>query len=332
MRPPSSSFQHWPWVMSIALMAYLAPVGCAATGAAPPTATQPPQPAVTEATIDMPPPTPTTPVICNADEALRRVGQLLAGRTFEAHYLTMNQQLTLSIWLVDPEIDPHATVDNLGENNRRAMLTGLSLFQEIIGQIPCVRQLFVNANPMIVDRLYQGWYRDVIPISAFPEAEGLTGDNLVDAMMGNEHLSGFFRRYPPVKEEQLAPADACTWTEVRAAIGQSLGPERRNAAAYLIIDAPADTASHDEGVLVELQWDVQTIAEMDNVAILEKLNHVAKTLTCLWPPVDRVEVFVVDAYGRFAVFAAVPGALIREGAIPLPPDRVLIHPLSENEW
>jgi len=242
----------------------------------------------------------------------------------------MNQQLTLSIWLVDPEIDPQASESDLAANNRRAMQTGLSIFQEVIRQIPCVRQVFINANPMIVDRLYQGWYRDVIPLRAFPETEDMAGDELLSAMMGNEH--GFYRHDPPRIESQPTPVDACTWPEARAAIGQFFGAERRNTAAYLIIDAPADTASHDEGVLVEVQWDAHTIEEMDNAVILENLNPVAEALSCLWPPVDQVEVFVVDVYGQFAVFGMVPGMLIQERRLPLPPDRVLIRPMVDEEW
>lgn len=287
-----------------------------------------PSPGEPVAPTDTPTPTPT--LVCDARSALRQVGELLDGRTFEAHYLTMNRELTLSIWLVDPELDPRASAGELAANNRRAVQTGLSVFQQVTRQIPCVRQVFVNANPMIVDRLYHGWYRDVIPLRAFPETEDLADDELLSAMLGNRH--GFYRRVPPRIEARPAPDDACTWPEARAAIGRHFGPERRNAAAYPIIDAPADTVSYAGGVLVEVQWDVQTIEEMENAAVLENLNDVAEALSCLWPPVDQLEVFLVDAYGQFVVFAAVPGVLISERVFPLPPDRVLIRPMFGEEW
>ncbi|MBN1310592.1 MAG: hypothetical protein JXB30_04165 [Anaerolineae bacterium] len=289
-----------------------------------PTPTEPVLPTAT------PSPAPTVPLVCDANAILRQVDELLEGRAFEAHYLTMNQQLTLSIWLVDPELDPQATQGNLADNNRRAMQTGLLVFQEVIRQVPCAREVFVNANPMIVDRLYQGWYRDVIPIRAFPETADMTSDELLDAMMGSAR--GFYRSVPPRIEPQPAAVDACTWPEARAAIAQHFGPERRNAAAYLIIDAPADRASRGEGVLVEVQWDVHTIEEMEEAVILENLNPVAEALSCLWPPVDEVEVFIVDVHGWFAVFGMVPGALIRERELPLPPERVLIRNMYEDEW
>jgi len=302
------------------------PVSTVTSVADTPTPTDPVLPTAT------PSPAPTMPTVCDANEILRQVDELLAGRTFEAHYLTMNRELTLSIWLVDPELDPQATLNDLTENNQQAMQTGISLFQEVIEQIPCVREVFVNANPMIVDRLYQGWYRDIIPIRAFPETEDLTDDELLDVLMSSGFRSGFYRRSPPQTAAQSSPVDACTWPEARAAIGEHFGTERRNAAAYLIVGAPTELTAHTEDVLVEVQWDVQTIEEMDNDLILEHLNHVAGALSCLWPPVDRAEVFVVDTYGQFAVFAAVPGSLIREQVSPLPPDRVLIRNIYEEEW
>src|ERR1035437_3164148 len=43
---------------------------------------------------------------CTAASVLAQVGQMLAGQEFEAHYLTIGNKFTLSVWLVDPEIDP----------------------------------------------------------------------------------------------------------------------------------------------------------------------------------------------------------------------------------
>jgi hypothetical protein len=331
------SHHHFPWAALMALPLLI--TGCLAL----PSDAPPPAPTVTSVAdtptpadpmlpTGTPLPSPTVPLICDAAEALRQVDALLAGHTFDAHYLTMNQQLTLSIWLVDPEIDPYATDDSLDENNRRAVQTGLSLFQEVIAQVPCVRKVFVNANPMIVDRLYQGWYRDVVPMRAFPETADLTGGDLLSAMTSSGVGSGFHRRDPPNKGAQPAPDDACTWPEAQAAIEPLFGSAQRNTAAYLIVDAPADTTTHSEGVLVEVQWDAQTVDDFDNAAILKNMNSVAEALACLWPPVDQVEMFVVDTYGQFAVFGMVPGSLIRERVFPLPPDRVLLRPMMEDEW
>lgn len=275
---------------------------------------------------------PPTPAVCGAIDVLGQIDELLIGRTFEAHYLTTNRELTLSIWMVDPEIDPQATADNLLENNQRAARSGLMLFQEIIEHIPCIREVFVNANPMIVDRLYQGWYRDVIPIHDFPQKTDHQYDNLVNGMLSSNLSYGFQRNKPPQPEDQVRLPDACTWSEARAAIEQNFGPERRNTAAYIIIDAPDGTVAQPEGVLVEVQWDVQNATDLESAAILQNLDHVAEALSCLWPPVDQVETFIVDAYGQLMVFAAVPGSLIREGKIPLPPDRVLLEYMNEQEW
>ena len=74
---------------------------------------------------------------------------MLAGSEYEAHYLTLNHQLTLSIWLVEPGLNPEASGDDLKVNNRLALRRGVSLAQQVTREIPCTRQLFVNINPMI---------------------------------------------------------------------------------------------------------------------------------------------------------------------------------------
>ena len=109
---------------------------------------------------------------CDAFQALRQVDALLAGRDFEAHYLTINEQLTLSIWMVDPEIDPAATSATLSATDQMAFDFGLALSWQAISQVPCVGGSFVNINPMIVDRAYRNWYLDVIPIKGLRHAAG----------------------------------------------------------------------------------------------------------------------------------------------------------------
>jgi hypothetical protein len=313
---------------SLAVMAALSLMraGCSGYPIATPTAT----PTITPTATLTPAPA------CDADQVLHQVDELLAGETFEAHYLTINQELTLSVWLVDPEIDPSASQARLASNNRQALERGVSISYQIIDKLACVRQVFENINPMIVDRRYQSWYIDFVPIRAFPEIDNPTADDLIDALERSMEGSPSRRRAPPQQEDQPAPVDACGWPKARAAIQSHFGMERRNAAAYLLINDPPSTQGPwnsyaTTNVIVQAQWDIHNADEADEAVILENLEPLVEALACLWPPVDLLEVFIVVPSGQMVIYGMVPGSLIRERVVPLPPEKVLLHYTLQDE-
>lgn len=301
--------------------------------------THPPvTPTITPTTMPTTTPTATlTPIpVCNADQVLRQVDELLAGQTFEAHYLTINQRLTLSVWLVDPEIDVPASQDSLERNNQQALERGISAMYQVIDQIPCVRQVFDDINPMIVDRRYQTWYIDFIPIRAFPDLDNPTTDDLIDVLERSKAGFSARRLELPQQENRPAPVDACSWPEARADIRSHFGAERRNAAAYLLISDPTSTQGPwnsyaTANTVVQAQWDIDDGEEADETVILEHLNSMAEALACLWPPIDLLEIFIVVPSGQMVIYGMVPGSLIQGQIIPLPPEKVLLHYTLQDE-
>lgn len=274
-----------------------------------------------------------TALPCTPDNVLGQVDAFLTGEIFEAHYLTINRQLVLSVWLVDASIDPEASVHDMAENRRRAFLRGASVAHTIAHQIPCTRQVFEGINPMIVDRGYNSWYIDVIPMRALPEAAHPTDEELMSAIERSGMEIAYLRRTPPQPAAYTVVEDGCTWPEARAGIQAFFGDGRRNAAAYLIIGQ--QVASSDRGfdpqAVVQAQWDVQSPQEMDEETVLANIEQMARALVCLSPRLDRLEVYVVDAAGRLLILGLVPGSVIEEDISPLPADRVRLHYVDEME-
>lgn len=269
-----------------------------------------------------------TPAPCSPDEVLHQVDMMLAGSTFEAHYLTINRQLVLSIWLVDPELDPDASEGDILENSRQAFLLGASISHEVAWQIPCTGEVFEGINPMIVDRDYNSWYVDIIPMRALLQVEHPTDEELVASIERSGMEIAYLRRTSPQGGEHAAPEDACTWPEARAEIQEFFGAERRNAAAYLIsgYQAASGYTSLPPQVFVQIQWDVTTPEEADDRILLDNIERASKPLSCLSPPVDRVEIYIVDEDGQLLVFGLIPGKFIREQIFPLPVDQIsLVH-------
>ena len=304
-------------------------VGCSGLTASPasaptPALTQPPTP------TPSPSPTPTPSPACSAALVLTQVRPLLAGQDFEAHYLTIGDRLTLSVWLVDPEIDPATPKSGLAAAGRMAAQRGLSVSYEIVDQIPCVRQIFDQVNPMIVDARFQHWYKDFLPVSAFEGLHDPTTDQLIAAVKATGSAPEPRSRAP--QAAHTPAAGSCAWPAARAAIHAYLG-SGDNTAVYVIIGAgsveqPSLTAGTPEDVGIEVQWPVSDVADAADSVVRERLGHVVVALACYRHAVDWLEAFVVDPSGRTLVYALVPGSIIQAGAVPLPPDGVRICHLS----
>jgi len=264
---------------------------------------------------------------------LAQVDQLLAGQDFEAHYLTTGDKFTLSVWLVDTEIDPATPLSGMAAADRRALARGLSISYQMVDQIPCAQRVFDQVNPMIVDGRFQHWYKDFLPVSAFVGLHDPTTDDLIAAVEATGTALEEPRATVP-QAAQTPAASSCGWSEARAAIHAYFGTEY-NAAAYLIIGArlvdqgsPTPDAPDDVGV--EVQWPVRDTAEAADPLVRERLGHVAEALACLWPAIDSLEAFVVDPAGRTIVYAVVPGSIIRARIIPLPPGGVRVYRMTPS--
>ena len=297
-----------------------APISSGSTSTPAPTATPTPTP------------TPLPSSNCAASQVLAQVHNLLAGQDFEAHYLTIGDKFTLSVWLVDPEIDPATPLSGMAAADRRALERGLSLSYQMVDQIPCVQSAFDQVNPMIVDGHFQHWYKDFLPVDAFVGLHDPTTDELVAAVKATGTALEEPRvTVPPAVHTPTA--GSCGWSDARAAIQAYFGAEA-NTAAYLIIGAglvggnPRPTIPEDVGV--EVQWTVGGAAGAADPLVRERISHVAEALACLWPAIDSLEAFVVDPSGRTIVYAVVPGSIIRARTIPLPPGSVRLYRMSHQ--
>lgn len=273
-----------------------------------------------------------TPISCHPDQVLTKVDALLAGTDYEAHYLTINGQLTLSIWFVDPEIDPEVEMPHLAEHTQIAFLRGATLAHQVVHQIPCTRQVFKNINPMIVDRDYNSWYVDVIPIWALPQGANPAEEDLLSAIERSGMEIAYLRHNPPEPPPPSQLNNTCTWPEARVAIQNLFGDTRRNAAAYLISGYQAGPSSYGylPQVFAQVQWDVSSPEETSRDVILEKITYITQAVACLSPPLDRMEVYIVDPDGQLLIFGLVRGSVIREDPSSLSTEQIVLRYLQED--
>lgn len=267
----------------------------------------------------------TTAASCSPDEVLQQVDGLLAGSEYDAHVLTIAGELTLSVWLVDPKIDPDASTVTLADDNREARERGLRTSFDLVAGIGCVRTGFAKINPMIVDARYGSWFIDFIPVAALAGLHNPTLDDLVAALTAAGSAPPPGRLQTP--DRARAASGACAWTRARAAIQPYLGGVSENTAAYLIVGGDVlgqnrwnPLGSNDVGV--EVQWAVASASDGTDDAVLARLGRIAGVLAESCPRVDSLEAFVVDGNGHLVVYARAPGRAIHPGATQLPRDAV----------
>jgi hypothetical protein len=290
--------------------------------------TQPPSPTPVPTPAPTPTPTPSaTPVGCDARTAAAQVEALLAGEEFESHYLTINGQLTVSVWLVDPQIESAAT-SGLSAGNWEALRRGLEISYRIVDRIPCIRSLFENVNPMIVDAHYNSWYIDIIPVRAFVGLKEPTTTQLIESVSRSATGPAAGRRSLP-HQSGPTPSGACTWPQARAGLKSRLGPVQDNTAAYMIVGGGIAAGSRWgdslSDVAVQAQIETHRDSDTDDAVLLARLGEMTAELACVSPRVDQLEVFVVNGSGTLVVYARVPGAAIVPGGGPLPAGQVLLH-------
>jgi len=255
--------------------------------------------------------------LCDRGEVLRQVDELLVDETVETHYMIINKEWVLSIWLVDSELDPLASSgEAITENSQLAFQRGATVAHQIADQIPCTREVFDGINPMIVDQNYNGWYIDIIPMHALPITKNPTNEVLLASIERSGMEYADLRRISP--QEHAPMTESCFWSDARPAIEEIIDSAQPNQAAYLII-SPDET-------LVQIQWEITPDEEEDDQAIVKRLGHLSKLLDCL----DTLELFIVDDVGRLKVYGRVSGETLRHWeTIPAPEKKIWLHRIPD---
>lgn len=253
---------------------------------------------------------------CNIRDILPQVAALLSDYTFEIHYIIIREQLVLSIWVLVPELKPDAAEQDIAANSKLALLQGARICHNIVSAIPCVQELCDGINPMIVDKNYNCWYRDIIPVQVLTMTEDPSDDELLRVIMYSGIEQTYLRTLPPRPTRSGSEADLRAWPHVRDSIQEILcnTQERCNGAAYPLI--------LNEYFILQVYWEALPENQRDDKAVYDRLAKLLEILSQTSIPVDRLEACITTADGRLLLFCKVNGYVIRN------PDRE--KPLQEQ--
>lgn len=269
-----------------------------------------PTPLTTSTTVLAPPmeATPTkgiavaspTPSDCSRDQVLARLKADFPYREFALIYNSLQGLDILSVWFVDPEINPEAQDADLAPNAILALRHVATLSHRLGRKDPCIGRLFTTINPIVVDSNYNGWFSGNIRPADLPGADDLT-EAQIEALEDAFEIA-YWRRNPPAPQGP-APAASCTWTEARAYIQRHFDPSRENVGFMLVID--------ENGIKIYAQWDSDAkLLDLDatrwwGLQMTSMLN-VAMELPCLHPEPTALIVTVVDAEGTVELLGILP--------------------------
>ncbi|MBN1797932.1 MAG: hypothetical protein JW822_05125 [Spirochaetales bacterium] len=242
---------------------------------------------------------------CKAADILPQVDALLAGHTFESHYLIIRNQFVLSIWLVIPELDPCATKNEVAANSRLAFVKGIRICHIVASQIPCVREVFNAINPMIVDKRYNCWYRDIIPLQNLPADQSPSDEELIQAVTRRDMKYSYSRTIPPRMQDYADILDTTAWKEFRASIQRILckKPGRCNCAAYPMY--------LNDYCIVQVYWQALTEKDLTDTYALECMTQIAQSFATISLAITRLEMSVVNNDGKLAVYGKVDAHAFR---------------------
>jgi len=244
-------------------------------------------------------PAPTPDTGCVADEVLVVLKPLVPYAQASVSHHTLSDVHNLTVWFVDPDLDPLASGDQIAENADQALWHAAQLTQRLFAADDCVPVLFEGITTIIVDRDYNQWFLGQILTSGLSGSPDPTDEEIEQARQA--FTQGYLRSQPTGSADRMAaPADSCSWVQARARLQSHFDPARQNVAFYFVID--------DEGVGVWTQWD--GLPDID--AFLADLMSVRGELPCLYPPLDTLWVIYVDGLGVAKWIFAAPGEAVRD--------------------
>jgi hypothetical protein len=264
----------------------------------------------------------TEPVL-DLHHILTRVDEILSGYIFEAHCINIAERFTLSVWLVDPQLNPAAEGEEVTQNSRRAVLTGTKIALLLLSRIPSLKELFDGFNPMIVDRNFNAWYRDVILMDTLIDIKkDKIDEKIISIIERNAIENTYIRRLPPEREEYDSILNMELWQKVRSDIRKILGEGqiRTNTAAYII------NQFNHLFLQVYLEILIDNVPEKNGAQ--NRILQLIESLAFFSLPLDSMGVYFANDRGQLQFYSSISGSVIKNwNEAPITEDKIMIRPM-----
>jgi hypothetical protein len=245
----------------------------------PPSATPKP----TQTPTKQPTPTPA----CDLNTTLAAAKDAVPYDEYAVHANVISGISTLAVWFVDPNLNPSAAGDQIGDTMDQAKLDAVDVIHRVAHSSACAGRLFDEINAIVVDRTYVGWLSGQLSPRSLPDPTELSPS---DASTLAEQLYLAF--------ERTAPADpyrkgTCSWPATRDRLQAHFSPERENVAFYFVVD--------DLGPNIWVQWD----GPSDPLMLTLNVGNIMLESDC-FPPEGNIIFIIVDDVGNTELVGLIP--------------------------
>ncbi len=217
---------------------------------------------------------------------------------FSVSYSRLNEQTTLTVWLVIPEINPNASdEEEIKENAFKAMEASLAPQISLVRGNECIAKQFAYIEMIVVDKEYHGWVSQKIKPQDIPgnaNADNPSSDD-VDALFQQADIS-YWRTTPT---EKLLPNKEPTWHTIHKKIIAALPNKTENSGFTVIVDKT--------GIDVIAQWQEAEGSEEDKFAdMMRTVETIVSELNLMTEKPNALKFSVVDKKGNFQIIGIIP--------------------------
>jgi hypothetical protein len=224
------------------------------------------------------------------NDFLEKLNPLVPYEQFALHHNTLQGIHSLTIWFVDPEIDPQATADTLAQNLELAVQHAAEAAHILRNADDCAKTEFTIINPIVVDSNYVEWYAGAIPpafVPSTPELSDTQREEMIALFRDDYRISA---PPPPLAPP---PEGSCTWPETEAKIREHLADPRLNNVFFFIRDP--------NGNAVWTQWYISSTAQ-PIIQATPPLVSILEQMDCLYPRPDIVYAIVLGPTNETLIY------------------------------
>ena len=236
---------------------------------------------------------------CTLESAMQSAADFLETYSeFAISHNRLDEQSTLTVWLLIPEINPDAAEkEAIEENALGAMGASLAPQISLIANKECIATQFSYIEMIIVDRQYHGWVSQKVSVQDIPfgaDADNPSFDD-IDALFQKANIS-YWRNEPT---EKLLSNKEPTWNSVHKTITDALPNKTENSSFIIIVDGT--------GIDIIAQWQepegTEEYKEADMEITVEKIISI---LVLMQAKPDTLKFSVVDKAGNIRIAGSIP--------------------------
>jgi hypothetical protein len=238
--------------------------------------------------------------MCTRDGVIAELKHSAQYDEFSPSYYTYEGKNVLALWFVDPDIR-FIEGQNTDDYSIIALTDAVNLVHYVSIGNSCIKMLFDDVNPIVVDSDYNGWLATVIHTYTLPTNTTLTQEQFDDIY---QQASVYYLRRDDPSPRVQPPEDRCAWSDAQSNVLRHFNSTVLNQFYYLVQD--------ENGIHAYVQIEDFTTGLSDKVwyaNLIATILNITSELKCVYPTPTDLLLQVVDPDGKIEMIGRLPDPL-----------------------